>query len=167
MKKELKNPALVLQGFPQTLVSVRDKAGRNNALAVGYITNVNYNPAMMLIGIAPSRYSHHMIKENPYFVINLPEKNYRKEFGYLGSASGADTDKFSAMGIRWEDGEKVNAPILTDCPVNIECSVVGSSMLLTHELFVGRIEKVHVNEEYLDESGRIMWERMDLIGTWA
>ena len=69
MKKELRNTAFALQGFPQTIVSVRDKKGKNNALAVGYVTNVNINPAMMLIGIAPSRYSHHMIKENPCFVI--------------------------------------------------------------------------------------------------
>lgn len=68
MKKELRNTAFALQGFPQTIVSVRDKKGKNNALAVGYVTNVNINPAMMLIGIAPSRYSHHMIKENPWSV---------------------------------------------------------------------------------------------------
>ena len=60
MKKELKNPLFVMQGFPQTIISVRDAKGRNNALAVGYITNVNTNPPMMLIGIAPSRYSHHI-----------------------------------------------------------------------------------------------------------
>lgn len=167
MKKELKNPMFVMQGFPQTIISVRDAKGRNNALAVGYITNVNMNPPMMLIGIAPSRYSHHMIKENPCFVINLPEKNYRKEYGFLGSVSGADVDKFETLEIRWEDAERVNAPLLTDCPVNIECSVVDSNTLLYHELFVGKIEKVHVDEKYLDKNGRILWDKMDLIGVWA
>lgn len=167
MKKEPRNSALVLQGFPQTIVSVRDGNGRNNALAVGYVTNVNFNPAMMLVGIAPSRYSHHMIKENPYFVINLPEKSFKKEYGYLGSMSGADTDKFADLDLKWEEGERVNAPILTGCPVNIECSVVDSNMLLSHELFVGKIEAVHVNEEYLDKNGNILWDKMDLIGKWA
>lgn len=51
MKKEPRNSALVLQGFPQTIVSVRDGNGRNNALAVGYVTNVNFNPAMMLVAM--------------------------------------------------------------------------------------------------------------------
>ena len=167
MKKELKNALFVMQGFPQTIISVRDTKGRNNALAVGYITNVNTNPPMMLIGIAPSRYSHHMIKENPCFVINLPEKGFRKEYGLLGSLSGAEVDKFEALQLNWMDGECVNAPILTDCPVNIECSVVDSNTLLYHELFVGKIEKVHVDEKYLDTNGRILWDKMELIGKWA
>ena len=167
MKKELRNTAFALQGFPQTIVSVRDKKGKNNVLAVGYVTNVNINPAMMLIGIAPSRYSHHMIKENPCFVINLPAKNYKKEFAAIGSLSGAEIDKFEALRLNWKDGDCVDAPILTDCPVSIECRVIDSGNLLYHELFVGKIEKVHVDEEYLDPHGRILWDQMDLIGKWA
>ena len=90
-----------------------------------------------------------------------------KEYGLLGSLSGAEVDKFEALQLNWMDGECVNAPILTDCPVNIECSVVDSNTLLYHELFVGKIEKVHVDEKYLDTNGRILWDKMELIGKWA
>lgn len=76
-------------------------------------------------------------------------------------------DKFAALNLQWEEGKRVNAPILLGCPVNIECSVIDSNMLLSHELFVGKIEVVHVNEEYLDESGNILWHKMNLIGKWA
>ena len=163
MRKETDKHVLALQPVPQTIVSVRDKDGRNNALVVGFTANVSLDPAMVMVGIVPSRFSHHMVKENPCFVINLPDKNFKKEYDYLGSKSGADGDKFVALDLKWEDGKYVNAPVLTDCPVSIECSVVDSVMPGTHELFIGKIETVHVDERYLDSKGNILWNKIELL----
>ena len=163
MTKATKNTVLCMQPVPKTLVSCRDKEGRNNALVVGFAANVSLDPVMVMVGIVPSRYSHHMVKESGCFVINLPKKGYEKEYNYLGSKSGRDEDKFAAMDIQWADAEYVNAPILTDCPVSIECSVVDSMQPGTHELFIGKVEAVHVDEEYLDEKGNILWNKIDLM----
>ena len=65
--------------------------------------------------------------------------------------------------VKWEDAAYVDAPVLTDCPVSIECSVVDSIMPGTHELFIGKVEAVHVDEEYLDSNGNILWDKMDLM----
>lgn len=163
MKKLAKNKVICVQPVPKTLVSCRDKDGRNNALVVGFVANVSLDPAMVMVGIVPTRYSHHMVKESGCFVINLPKKGYEKEYNYLGSASGRDEDKFEKMNIQWKDAEYVNAPIMTDCPVSIECSVIESTMPGTHELFIGKVEAVHVDEDYLDEKGNILWNKMDLM----
>ena len=163
MKKLAKNTVLCMQPVPQTIVSVRDKEGRNNALVVGFTANVSLDPVMVMVGIVPTRFSHHMVKGNPCFVINLPRKSFQKEYAYLGSKSGRDGDKFAALDLKWEEGKYVNAPILTNCPVSIECSVVESSHPGSHELFIGKVEAVHVDEEYLDEKGNILWNKMDLM----
>ena len=163
MKKKVQNTALCVQPIPKALVSCRDRQGRNNALVVGFAANASLDPAMVMIGIVPSRYSHHMVKESGCFVINLPKKGYEKEYGYLGSKSGRDEDKFAVMDIQWEDAEYVDAPILTDCPVSIECSVIESIMPGTHELFIGKVESLHVDEEYLDDTGTILWDMMNLM----
>ena len=163
MKKIAKNAVLCLKPVPQTIVSCRDKDGRNNALVVGFTANVSLNPVMVMTGIVPTRFSHHMVKESGCFVINLPGKSFQKEYDYLGSHSGRDGDKFEALGLKWEDARYVNAPILTDCPVSIECSVVESIMPGTHELFIGKVEAVHVAEEYLDSVGNILWDKMNLL----
>ena len=104
-----------------------------------------------------------MVKETGSFVINLPKKGFKKEYYYLGSHSGRDGDKFAALGLKWEDATYVNAPILTDCPVNIECSVIESVQPGTHELFIGKVEKVHVDEDYVDDKGNILWDKLDLM----
>lgn len=163
MKKLATNTVLCLQPVPQTIVSCRDKDGRNNALVVGFTANVSLDPVMVMTGIVPSRFSHHMVKETGCFVINFPKKSFKKEYGYLGSVSGRDEDKFAALDLKWEDAKYVNAPILTDCPVSIECSVVDSITPGTHELFIGKVEAVHVDEEYLDANGNILWDKMDLM----
>lgn len=30
-------------------------------------------------------------------------------------------------------------------------------------MFIGKVEAVHVDEEYLDEKGNILWDKMDLM----
>ncbi|MBR1744270.1 MAG: flavin reductase [Lachnospiraceae bacterium] len=46
---------------------------------------------------------------------------------------------------------------------SIECSVIESTIPGTHELFIGKVEAVHVDEEYLDAKGNILWDKMDLM----
>ena len=163
MKKRAKNTLLCIQPVPQTIVSCRDKEGHNNALVVGFTTNAGLDPAMVMVGIVPTRHSHHMVKETGCFVVNLPKKSFQREYNYLGSHSGRDEDKFAALDLKWTNATYVNAPLLTDCPVSIECSVVESAQPGTHELFVGKVEAVHVDEEYLDANGNVLWNKMDLM----
>ena len=163
IKQETVNKILALQPIPRTIVSVRDQQGRDNALVVGFAANVSLDPPMVMVGIVPTRFSHHMVKENPCFVVNLPGKDYEAVYNYLGSHSGCCEDKMAEMRIRTEDGTHVNAPILTDCPVSLECSVTESIKPGSHELFIGKVEAVHVDERYLDEKGNILWEQIDLL----
>jgi len=95
--------------------------------------------------------------------IRAPEAMFETMMLGLRTTSGVDEDKFAALDLKWTDATYVNAPILTDCPVSIECSVVESTHPGTHELFVGKVEAVHVDEEYLDANGNIQWDKMDLM----
>lgn len=144
-----------LQPSPRVLVSCRGLDGEDNALAVGYCCNCSYDPPMIMVGIVPSRYSYHMIKESGCFVVNLVDSGYADTFDYLGSHSKSDEDKLAKMRVRIENGIKVNAPILTDCPVNIECTVVDSIVTGSHEMFVGKVEYVHADEKLVDSNGKI------------
>ena len=163
MKKLADNTVLCMQPVPKTIVSCRDKEGRNNALVVGFAANASLDPVMVMVGIVPDRFSHHMVKETGCFVLNLPGKDFEKEYNYLGSHSGRDEDKFGALDLNWENGTYVDAPILSDCPVSIECRVLDSVHPGTHELFIGKVEAVHVDEEYLDEKGNILWNKIELM----
>ena len=162
LKKEAKKKG-ALMPMPQVLVSCRGKNGEDNALAVGYCGNCSFDPPMVMVGIVPSRYSYHLIKESGCFVVNIPEKSYKETFDYLGSVSKRDCDKLKEKNVKLENGKVVNAPILSDCPVNIECTVVDSIMTGSHEMFVGKVEYVHANEELVDAEGNIDFSKVDCI----
>ncbi|OED30162.1 flavin reductase family protein [Methanosphaera sp. WGK6] len=161
MKSEAEINKSRIEPKPNTIISCR-KDGKDNALAVGLAANASLEPAMVIIGIVPSRYSYPMIKETGQFVVNIPAKNYADEFMYLGTVSGTDEDKLANLNTC--DADIIDAPILIDCPVNFECTVIDSITPEngTHELFIGKIEKVHCDKEYL-EDGLIQWDKIDLL----
>lgn len=161
MKKEAIIDKSRIEPKPNTIVSCR-KDDIDNALVVGFASNASLEPSMVMVGIVPTRYSYHMIKDTDKFIVNIPTKDFAKEFEYLGSVSRRDEDKLAD--INTADGDIVDAPILTDCPVNFECTVIDSIKPEegTHELFIGRVEKVHCDEKYL-EDGIIQWDKIDLL----
>ena len=160
MKKEADKTKARIKPMPNTIVSCR-KDGHDNALAVGVASVASIDPVMVMIGIIPSRFSYDMVKDTGKFVVNIPTKEFSEKYMYLGTVSGRDEDKLAS--INTTDADIIDAPILTDCPVNIECSVVDSIQPGSHELFIGKVEAVHVDEEYLDANGNILWDKMDLI----
>ncbi len=145
------------------LVSCRGKNGKNNALAVVYACNCSYDPPMIMVGIVPSRHSHGIIKETGVFIANLVSESMRETFMYLGSHSGRDEDKLAILGIAIADGIKVDAPILLDSPVSIECTVTGSIITGSHEMFIGRVEYVHADEGLVDADGKIDYSAIDFL----
>lgn len=161
-KREGKKKAC-LQPRPNVLVSCRGLDGEDNVLAVACACVCSNDPPMVMVGIVPSRYSHHMIKESGCFVVNLVDKSYKEIFDYMGIHSKRDGDKLAEMNVRLQEGKRVNAPTLPDCPVNIECTVVNSIVTGSHEMFVGKVEYVHANSKITDDEGNIDFSQIDFI----
>lgn len=163
MQKVQGNMKGCFQPMPKILVSCRDANGRDNALAVGYCCNCSFNPPMLMVGIVPTRYSYKMVKETGCFVVNIVTKEQKEMFDYLGSHSGRDEDKLAKLNVKVEEGLKVKAPVLADCPINIECKVVDSIVTGSHEMFAAKIEYVHSDKSILDEEGTIDYSKIELI----
>lgn len=157
MKKEIADKVCAIYPSPNLIISCQDRDGRKNALVVAFAGNASLEPPMVVVGVVPERFSYHMIKETGVFVINVPAKGFEREYNYLGSKSGREGDKFETLQLAWEKGSVVDAPMLTDCPVNIECRVATSIRPGTHDLFIATVEAVHCDEKYLDENGKIKW----------
>lgn len=163
MKKILDPIKHSLQPRPNIIVSCRGEDGKDNALAVVYATNCSFDPPMIMVGIVPTRYSYKMIKESKCFVVNLVTKDLKDKYSYLGTKSGRDCDKLKELGLNIEEAVEINAPILSDFPINIECEVVDSILTGSHEMFIGKVKKVHADENLLDENGNICFSKIDFL----
>lgn len=69
--------------------------------------------------------------------------------------SGKNVDKFSETGLTKENAKKVRAPLILECPVNLECVVREKLDLGSHRLFVGEVMETHIDESVLDVNGNI------------
>ncbi len=152
----------IIQPRPNLLVSCRGKDGTENALVVVYAGNCSFDPEMVMVGIVPSRFSYGLIKDTGCFVVNLVSPAQKDIFDYMGSHSGRDGNKITACGVKTVNGIKVDAPIIADCPVNIECTVVNSIRAGTHELFIATVDYVHADSEIVREDGTIDWNLVQL-----
>jgi len=157
------NKKNALAVMPKMVVSVRDNDGNNNALVVGYGGNCSYDPPMIMVGIVPSRHSYHMIKENGCFVAHLLDASQKELYKCCGTKSGKDSYKLKEYGVKMTNGKKVNAGVIEACPVAIECTVVDSIMTGSHEMFVGKIEYVHADEDVLSDDQMVDLTKLNLL----
>lgn len=154
MAKQQWKPGNMLYPLPVVMVSVRDKSGRDNIITVAWAGTVCTNPPMVSISVRPERHSYRMLRESGEFVINLTTEKLCRAADYCGVRSGRDVDKFQEMGLTKEEASAVNAPMIGESPVNIECRVREVRELGSHWLFLAEVEAVHADEAWMDENGR-------------
>ena len=163
MAKQIWKPGNMLYPLPAVMVSVADKEGNPNIITVAWAGTVCTNPPMVSISVRPERYSHHMIDETGEFVINLTTEKLAYATDYCGVRSGKDVDKFKELHLTPEKAEYVNAPLIEESPVNIECNVVKKETPGSHHIFLAEVKAVHVDDAYMDQKGRFALEKTDPI----
>ena len=163
MAKQIWKPGNMLYPLPAVMVSVADKEGNPNIITVAWAGTVCTNPPMVSISVRPERYSYHMIDETGAFVINLTTEKLAYATDYCGVRSGKDVDKFKELHLTPEKAEYVNAPLIAESPVNIECKVVKKETPGSHHIFLAEVKAVHVDDAYMDQKGRFALEKTDPI----
>ena len=154
MAKQQWKAGNMLYPLPAVLVTAADGQGLENVFTVAWTGTVCTNPPMVSISVRPERYSHSMIQKTGEFVINLTTEKLARAVDYCGVKSGRDVDKFQAMKLTREKAAFVQAPLLAEAPVSIECRVSEIKHLGSHDLFLAKVLAVHAEEQYMDEKGR-------------
>jgi flavin reductase (DIM6/NTAB) family NADH-FMN oxidoreductase RutF len=130
--------------FPMPVVLVGAIVqGKPNFMTVAWCGVVNSEPPMVSVAIRRQRHTYGGIRENGVFSVNVPSVDIVKEADYCGIVSGRNTDKASACGFTVFYGNLKSAPLIGECPVNIECKVLQTIELPSHVLFIGSVEEVH------------------------
>jgi flavin reductase (DIM6/NTAB) family NADH-FMN oxidoreductase RutF len=153
--KVKKSPWAVLFPCPVVLISCKGFNGETNIITIAWVGTICSKPPMLSIGIRPKRYSYELIEQLGEFVVNIPTEKIVKEVDFCGIVSGRDVDKFVKAKFTQKPADKVRSPIIQECPVNIECIVKKKIPLGVHHLFIAEIVQVHIDEEVLNEEGRI------------
>ena len=161
MSKQVWKPGNLLAPVPPVLVSCGNME-KPNLITIAWAGTINSDPVRVSISVRPERYSHHLITERGEVVINLLTQKILRAVDWCGVKSGRDVDKFKEMGLTAVPGSAVSAPVLAESPVNLECRVFQTIPLGSHDLFLADVVAVDVDEDLLDEAGRLRLDKAGL-----
>ena len=133
--------------FPVAMVTVECE-GKSNIITLAMVHVFSFEPPLIGIGVSPKRHSFSMLKGSREFVLNVPDKELIPQTLYCGVKSGRKLDKFRETGLTPVKAQFVGAPLIGECPVNIECKVVQEIETGDHVWFLGRVEAIHMDEGY-------------------
>lgn len=104
------------------------------------------------------------IKKRMAFTLAIPDVKHVKEADYFGIVSGNDVkDKFERTGLTAERSGRVDAPIVKEFPVTLECKVAEIQHGIEGFRVVGEIVNVVADEGVLDDDGEVDPVKVDPI----
>lgn len=136
--------------FPQPvmILATYDENGVPNAMNAAWGGICDYDKVVVDLG---SHKTTDNLKVNPAFTLAFADAAHTAACDYLGMVSGRDVpNKLEIAGFTAVKSSFVNAPILTELPVTLECE-----LLKTEEdgRMIGRIVNVSCDEAVLGEDG--------------
>ena len=124
--------------------------GKPNFETLGDVGIMGIKPPIVYISSGQDHYTNQGILENGTFSINFPPTKLLTITDYCGTVSGHDVDKSQLFNVFF--GELETAPMIQECPVNIECKVIKEFSIQHRQIFIGDVVQSYVNEDFLIES---------------
>lgn len=145
--KEVYDPTVSWFSSPVVLISCAD-GKQENIITIAWTGVICSRPPLISVSIRPSRFSHDLISKSKEFVLNIPTPEQLAETEICGTKSGRETEKWKECGFTPEKATTVEASLIKECPINIECKVVKVLRDIgTHTVFIGEVQAVHVDRQ--------------------
>ncbi|WP_405284223.1 flavin reductase family protein [Methanobrevibacter sp.] len=164
MKINVKNHTMMYPA-PAVVASAYDEEGRADACTLAFATMCSHRPPAVMIAINSTlkRKTLKSILHSKEFCLAFPSVEHVGEVDYLGIESGYRQDKLAKIGFSHQKGEKVNAPIINEFSVSLECRVMHIAEVGSHTQITGEIVNVQADEDVVDENGKIIFEKVNPI----
>jgi flavin reductase (DIM6/NTAB) family NADH-FMN oxidoreductase RutF len=121
------------------LTTVRN--GRPNVMPMSWHMMMEFEPPLIGCIVSDRNHSFRALKATKECVINIPTVGLIKETVACGNCSGRSTDKFAVFGLTPLPALRVQAPLIAECPANLECRVVDTRLVSRYSLFVLEVVK--------------------------
>ncbi len=123
-----------------TVVTLKDKNGNPHGITVSAFSSVSLEPPLVSVCIDNNAGSHSAFYESQRFVINIlseEQSEHSKQF------ASKVPDKF--INVHHHKGLE-DIPVLKNALVNLECRLVQDFVAGDHTIFIGEIERTHIND---------------------
>ncbi len=149
MKREIDTKKLYY-GFPVILIGYKDPKWRYNVTT----SSSSYSLGdMIIIGIRTNSNAEKNIKEYKEFTVNIPCQEILNKVEIAGFHPGQN--KIGMADMTYDPGEYVDAPLLDECILSIECKVEHIVEYGGYTNFIASIKRRVVDESVIDEEGKL------------
>lgn len=164
MKVNVKNHTMMYPA-PAVVASAYDENGRADACTLAFATMCSHHPPAVMIAINSTlkRKTLKSILQTKEFCIGFGSIEHLAEVDYLGIESGYKEDKLAKINFTPIKAEKVNAPIIDEFKVSLECKVIHVAEVGSHTQITGEIVNVQADSDVVDEKGKIIFEKVNPI----
>lgn len=143
-------PGTMIYPLPAAMISCGNSPENYNIITISWMGTICSNPPMCYISVRPERNSYKLIKDSGEFVINLTNEAMAFATDWCGVRSGRDYDKFKKMKLTPVKAEMINAPLIKEAPLCIECRVKEIIPLGSHDMFIADVLNVQADKQYID-----------------
>ena len=135
--------------YPETvsIIVVKDKDGRYNAMSAAWTMFTSIEPRMMAISIGFERYTYELMRRQKEFVISYPSIKMAEEVKLFGSESGREMEKLKVLGTPTQPATKIDGLLLADASLNFECVLKDTLVTGDHVIFSGEVVASHAHVE--------------------
>lgn len=153
MKKDLG----VLQAvypMPVLMIATYDEDGKVDVMNAAW-GNISASDKIALF-IGEAHKTTKNIRAVKAFTVSIADQAHIDEADFFGIASGNNMeDKFERTGFTARKSDKVNAPIIEEFPLVMECELAEIVETENLHAVVGKIINVAAEESVLDENGKV------------
>lgn len=125
----------LLESGPVLLLATARK-GKANVMALSWHTMLEFEPPLVGCVVSGRDYSFAALKSTRECVLNIPTVDLAQQVVGCGNSSGEDKDKFQAFGLTPVPATRVQAPLIAECYVSLECRVVDTRLVNRYNFFV-------------------------------
>lgn len=163
-KKELKLHAVV-SPTQTVVVSAYDEEGKAQACTLAFYMVSSHVPPCVTVAINATqrRKTLKAILSSGAFALGFPSTSQAAEADYLGVESGYNADKLSNIGYSTSKATTVNAPVIDEFLLSLECQVIHTVTVGSHTQVTGEVKRIVADDSILDSKGKVELEKLQPI----
>lgn len=165
---------------PIALASTIDAEGRINLSPFSFFNLFSSNPPVVIFSPArrvrdnTTKHTLENVLEVPEVAIGIVNFKIVQQISLASTEYEKDVNEFIKSGLTMMDSDLIQPKLIQECPVNLECKVQEVKRLGAEggagNLVICEVVKIHLREEYLNESGNLDQLKLDLVarlgGNW-
>ena len=113
---------------PGLLLASVGEDEEKNIMTIGWgLAGILFGKPVFMVAVRESRHTYKLLNETGVFTVNIPGEGMEDAVDFCGTESGRDHDKFKELNLTAKRGRMVEAPIVDECAIHLECKVIATT----------------------------------------